>query len=420
MTIDSLNNLRRSLDAEMQQALIRIAILLWGLIFFSIGLHYDYYQISTKNFALYFGLFSIFSIILAFSIKYWPNVKWRLYLTVSVDIIFISLGLVFTGDVTSPFFILYLWVLISQALRYGKQLLYAAQAISFISYSTIIIYLGNFSDHPIEISFLLISLIIVPLHLNKLLNLLHQARMEADTANKTKSMFLANMSHELRTPLNAIIGYSEMLKEDADDLGYDVYSKDLNKIRNAGKYLLELINSILDYSKVEAGKTELDYSLIKINSLLADISETITPLVQKRNNTFHLECPNNILGYYLDITKITQTLLNLLSNATKFTENGTITLSVQLENTPTQDWLIMSVTDTGIGIPREKFEQLYLPFTQTTTSTTRLHGGTGLGLTISKHFVLLMKGTIEVESTVGQGTTFTVKLPANIVKPARA
>jgi len=417
MTLTSLKKSRKPLDTEMQQALIRLVILTWGLIFFTIGRHYDYYEISTNIFILYFGLFAIFSIIVTLSIKQWPNIKWRLYITVTVDIVFISMGLVFTGDVTSPFFILYLWVLISQALRYGKQLLYIAQTISFLSYSFIVLYFDEFGDHPIEISFLLISLIVVPLHLNKLLSLLHQARMEADSANKTKSMFLANMSHELRTPLNAIIGYSEMLKEDADTLGYDVYSKDLKKIRNAGHYLLALINSILDFSKVEAGKTELDYSNIAIKDLVNDISETIIPLVKKQNNTLHIECSNDIGSYYLDKTKVTQTLFNLLSNATKFTENGTITLSVHLVNESTKKWLYISVADTGIGIPEEKFEKLYQPFTQMTASTSRLHGGTGLGLTISKHFVSLMKGTIEVESTEGKGTTFTVKIPANTTKP---
>lgn len=417
MILASINKFRKALDSEMQQALVRIAILIWGLVFFSIGLHYDYYEISTKNFILYFCLFSLFSIILAFSIKRWPNVSWRLYLTVTVDIIFISLGLVFTGDNTSPFFILYLWVLISQAMRFGRNLLYAAQAVSFLCYSIVVLYFGNFTEHPVEISFLLLSFIIVPLHLNRLLSLLHQARMEADAANKTKSIFLANMSHELRTPLNAIIGYSEMLKEDADAFGYDVYSKDLNKITKAGHYLLVLINNILDFSKAEAGKTELDYSLIQINELLTEILETIIPLVKKQNNSLKINCPDNMGGFYIDKTKITQTLFNLLSNASKFTENGKIELTVYLENNSNNQWLCFSVKDTGIGIPEEKFEMLFQPFSQMTASTTRLYGGTGLGLTISKHFVSLMKGVIKVESTEGKSTTFTIKLPANTTSP---
>lgn len=417
MTLASLNKFKKSLDTEMQQALVRVAILTWGLIFFSIGLHYDFYEISTKNFILYFGIFASFSVILAFSIKQWPNVNWRLYLTVTIDIVFISLGLVFTGDNTSPFFILYLWVLISQAMRFGRKLLYAAQAVSFICYGLVVLYSGNFTEHPIEISFLLLSLIIVPLHLNKLLSLLHQARMEADAANETKSMFLANMSHELRTPLNAIIGYSEMLKDEADSLGYESYSKDLGKISNAGHYLLVLINSILDFSKAEAGKTELDYSFINVNELLVEISETIIPLVNKKNNTLTINCPDNIGDFYLDKTKITQALFNLLSNSCKFTNKGEIDLTVYLENKTDQQWLCFSVRDTGIGIPKEKFDLLFQPFTQMTTSTTRLHGGTGLGLTISRHYISLMNGTIEVESIEGKGTTFTIKVPANIEKP---
>ena len=417
MNLASINKIRKSLDTEMQQALVRIAILTWGFIFFSIGLHYEYYEISIKTFTLYFGIFSFYSVVLSFAIKRWPKITWRPYFTVTIDITFISLGLFFTGDITSPIFILYIWVLIAQAMRFGHRLLYTAQIVSFICYGIIVLYTDNFTHHPVEISFLLLSLIIVPLHLNKLLIMLHHARLEADAANKTKSMFLANMSHELRTPLNAIIGYSELLKEDADSLGYESYSKDLNKIKNAGHYLLRMINSILDYSKAEAGKTELDYSFIEIEELLREITETIIPLVKKQNNTLHTDCPENIGGYFLDKTKVTQTLFNLLSNASKFTKNGTINLTVKVENSLDQHWIYFSVTDNGIGIPKEKFDLLFQPFTQMTASTTRLHGGTGLGLTISKHFISLMNGSINIESTEGKGTTFTIKLPANIVKP---
>lgn len=244
-------------------------------------------------------------------------------------------------------------------------------------------------------------------------NKIDKERNAADMANQAKSTFLANMSHELRTPLNAIIGYSEMLKDEADEAGYEQAAKDLVKITNAGNHLLILINSILDLTKIEAGRIELEYQSVNLKPLIDDVVSTINPMVANGNNTFVTNYNNDIDNICIDPTRVKQILLNLLSNACKFTENGTVELNIYRETNKQQEWLYFSVTDTGIGIESHKIEELFKPFIQADISTTRLYGGTGLGLTIIKGFITLMNGIINVDSTVGTGTTFTIKLPIN-------
>ena len=239
------------------------------------------------------------------------------------------------------------------------------------------------------------------------------AKILAEEANTTKSKFLANMSHELRTPLNAIIGYSEMSIEEMSDLGVPSLIPDIQKIHGAGQHLLELINNILDLSKVEAGKMELCLETFEIEPLLAEVAATIKPLLTKNHNTLFVNCQGNIGSMYADITKLRQSLLNLLSNASKFTENGTITLAVERQGANS---IALWVSDTGIGMTLEQQAKLFQSFTQADASTTRKYGGTGLGLVITQQFCHLMGGEIQVTSEVGTGTTFTIRLPA-IVQP---
>lgn len=243
---------------------------------------------------------------------------------------------------------------------------------------------------------------------------LRHAKVAADVANQAKSAFLANMSHELRTPLNAIIGYSEMLQEEAEDLDQPSLVPDLQKINGAGKHLLELINSILDLSKIEAGRMDLFYETFPVASLVSDVEAIVQPLVAKNGNTLIVNCADNIGAVEADLTKVRQSLFNLLSNASKFTQHGTIWLDIVRELAPEGeiDWLHLSVRDTGIGMTPEQVAKLFQPFTQAEAATTRKYGGTGLGLTITKKFCEMMGGAIAVESEPGRGTTFTIRLPA--------
>jgi signal transduction histidine kinase len=242
-----------------------------------------------------------------------------------------------------------------------------------------------------------------------------KAREEAEEANKAKSMFVANMTHELRTPLNAIIGYSEMLQEEAEDMGQEDFVPDLKKIASAGKHLLALINDVLDFSKVEAGKMELFLENFEVSTMVQDVIATIEQVVEKNNNRLVIEHPKELGAMYADVTKIRQCLFNLLSNASKFTEQGQVILEIIRDNVNGEDWVIFKVSDTGIGMTQEQIDKLFQAFSQADSSTTRKYGGTGLGLVITKQFCQMMGGNIRVESEFGKGSIFTIHLPA-IVK----
>jgi len=241
------------------------------------------------------------------------------------------------------------------------------------------------------------------------------ARDDAEAANRTKSAFLANMSHELRTPMNAIIGYSEMLAEEAEDAGVAEFIPDLKKIQSAGKHLLSLINDILDLSKIESGKMTVYLEAFEVKSLVEDVAATVKPLLAKNNNQLILNIQPELGTMTSDLTKVRQTLFNLLSNASKFTENGTITLSVLLDETGVSPNVHFAVQDTGIGMTPEQCGKLFQAFSQADASTTRKYGGTGLGLAISRRFCQILGGDITVESTPGTGSTFTVVLPLQSV-----
>ena len=239
---------------------------------------------------------------------------------------------------------------------------------------------------------------------------LHEAKDLAEEATVAKSRFLANMSHELRTPLNAIIGYSELLLELAEDLEQEEFEPDLEKIHSAGRHLLALINDILDLSKIEAGRMEVFFETFELAKIVKDVGQTITPVAQKNRNTLDVECDDRIGTMHSDLTKIRQALFNLLSNACKFTQDGTVTLRVTRE--AATDEIIFSVSDTGIGMSDEQVGKVFESFTQADSSTTRDYGGTGLGLAITKTFCAMLGGDIAVASTPGEGSTFTIRLPS--------
>ena len=235
-------------------------------------------------------------------------------------------------------------------------------------------------------------------------------------ASQHKSQFLANMSHELRTPLNAIIGVSEMLREDAEALKQD--TEPLDRVLGAGRHLLALINDILDLSKIEAGRMELHLETFPLVPVIQDVAKTIEPMATKNGNRIVIECPADLGTMHADQTRSRQSLLNLASNANKFTEKGTITITARQGQESGRDWITLAVADTGIGMTAEQMGKLFQEFSQASSRTASKYGGTGLGLAISRHFCRMMGGDITVESEPGRGSTFTIRLP-RIVEPSK-
>jgi len=400
-------------DADLGQAVVRIGLSFTVLVYLS-GIYFTSDRIFSEDVILHVAIiYFLFSVgVTAWNILRPGASTKRRILSLLVDTGVVTYALLAAGGTTAPIIGGYLWATIANGIRFGRKYLYLTNAASLLGFSFVLFYSDYWIENRLLGFGLLAWMTILPLYVAAMLKRLEKAVHNAEQANLSKSQFIANMSHELRTPLNAIIGYSEMLQEDAEEDKREQDAKDLSKVKSAANQLLVMINEILDLSKIEAGRMELYIESFTIGQLIDDVANTITPLTQKNNNSFdiNLEVEPDVL-MCADMVKLRQILINLLSNASKFTNDGHISLTISSKHHAVMNMMTFEISDTGIGIADEQLEKLFQPFVQADESTTRKYGGTGLGLVISKHFSELMDGNIQVTSELGAGTTFTVHIP---------
>jgi len=401
-------------DTDLGQSLVRTLLSLSVFIYLSV-VYLSPSESVISGWSIWFVslsylLFSLFFI--AWNVFYPGELPARRYLSLLVDTLVVSYALLAGGAIAAPLVGGYLWVTIANGLRFGRKYLYLTTVASLIGFAYVL-FNSEYWQHNLPLGIgLFIWMNVLPLYVARMLKRLDMALKASQEASRAKSQFLANMGHELRTPLNAIIGYGEILLEDAELDRRKQDTHDLAKINTAAHLLLDMINDILDLSKLEAGRLEVHSEEILVDDILKNLQGAVSPLLEKNNNTFTVESKmDKTITLDVDGEKLLKILFNLISNAAKFTSDGSIILKVtqQIEEDDTK--IMFQVIDNGIGISPDHCTQLFMPFVQADSSATRKYGGTGLGLVICKRFTELLGGQIRVDSQLGEGATFTLLIP---------
>ncbi len=392
-------------DEDYKAGFVRVAIGIFMSLYLGIGIMLGYFSISTYGFTILLSSFMIYSIVIFIWILKVPGNIPRRYIVIFMDILFTTISSMIVGLSDSPFYLIYILIFISQGGRFGRPYLFAAALMSLISYVFLCFIDPTFSEHALESSFKVIALIVLPIYLDAMLRTIQRAKKAADDANESKSRFLATMSHEIRTPMSGAVGMINLLKTTDLNDEQQIY---VDGLSTSTSRLHMLINDILDFSKIEAGKLSLEMRPFSLEESLKEIDITLGTMAQQKGIKFSYrisdDIPKTLIG---DSFRLCQILLNLVGNAIKFTEEGEVKVSIR----PHHSNLYFEVSDTGIGIEEKNLRHIFDGFTQADSSTTRQFGGTGLGTTIARELVKLMKGQIGASSVVNEGSTFWFEIP---------